>query len=147
MTRLTHGAAARRVRGGPTPEYAAWCEMRQRCKHAAKRKYRHWAGRGIKVCVRWNSFEAFLADMGPRPTAKHQVDRIKVNGDYEPANCRWATKQEQMRNTRVNRLLTFRGKTLSVAAWAEELGLNASTIRVRLHRGKSIEEALRRPQP
>lgn len=84
--------------------------------------------------------------MGRRPTPKHQIDRIDVNGNYEPGNCRWVTKSQNMRNTRVNRLLTLDGRTLSVAAWAEEIGISDSTIRTRLHRGKSTADALSPPR-
>jgi hypothetical protein len=138
MTRLTHGHAARSVRGQPTAEYRIWCNMHRRCKPNVK----NYGARGISVCERWTSFENFVADMGPMPSAHHSLDRKCVEGNYEPGNCRWATKTEQMRNTRANRLIEHNGKTQPLAAWAEEIGMSQDTLRVRLHRGKSIERVL-----
>lgn len=95
-----HGHAAR----DGTPEYHSWRSMRIRCSDPAHRYYRHYGGRGITVCERWaNSFEAFLADMGCRPSPKHTLDRIDNDGDYEPGNCRWATQSTQVRNSRHRR--------------------------------------------
>lgn len=93
-----HGHAPRNKRN---PEYIAWKAMRNRC--AAKvghPDYPYWAGRGIKICERWEDYAAFLADMGPRPSDKHSLDRINVDGHYEPGNCRWATLKEQRANQR-----------------------------------------------
>jgi hypothetical protein len=143
MTRLTHGAA---VVGKTMPEYRVWMWIRNRCNCQTATGYHRYGGRGIRVCERWASFETFLADMGRRPSPLHQIDRIDVNGNYEPSNCRWVTKSENMRNTRVTRMVTLNGITKSVAEWAEQLGISADTIRVRLHRGKTPAEALRSPQ-
>lgn len=123
-------------------EYSVWVAMRTRCRCPTSQSYRDYGGRGIKVCARWDLFENFLADMGPRPSRLHSLDRRNNNGDYEPSNCRWATRKEQLRNTRANRLLTHNGLTLPVAEWAERLGINANTIRVRLWEGFTTEAAL-----
>lgn len=94
----THGDAPR---SGKRPEYNVWLAMRDRCSNPDNKDYRHYGGRGIKVCEAWDSsYAAFIADMGYRPTPKHTIDRIEVNGGYEPGNCRWATWSEQRRNTR-----------------------------------------------
>ena len=85
--------------------------MLQRCYNPKHTNYRDYGGRGIKVCDRWReSFENFLADVGERPSPKHSLDRIKNDGDYEPGNCRWATRKEQHRNMRSNIRLVVNGR-------------------------------------
>jgi hypothetical protein len=97
-SRVKHGNARHRL-GITTTEYVIWCAMRQRCNNSRHHAYRHYGGRGIGVCRQWESFEQFLADMGPRPPGK-SIDRINNNGHYEPSNCRWATAKEQTANQR-----------------------------------------------
>lgn len=91
-----HGAVRQR-----SSEYRTWEAMRARCGNPNNNRYEIYGGRGIRVCERWqSSFENFIADMGRKPTRAHSIDRIDVNGNYEPANCRWATPKEQSANKR-----------------------------------------------
>lgn len=141
--RLTHGHARGRIR---TPEYRTWCMMKQRCCDIQNKKHQHYGGRGIKVCDRWlESFENFLADVGPRP-AGSSLDRIDNNGDYCPENCRWATAKQQARNTSRNRLITWNGVTKALAEWAEEVGIPYGSLKTRICKlGWPVERALTEP--
>jgi len=94
LTKETHGQSR-------TALYGTWNMMIQRCTNPHVERYPLYGGRGIKVCERWrNDFAAFAADMGPKPSPQHSIDRTNNDGDYEPGNCRWATRSEQQRNTR-----------------------------------------------
>jgi hypothetical protein len=94
----THGCASANNR---TPEYRSWKAMWTRCTNRKQKDAKTYIGRGITICKRWKSFENFLADMGPKPSLKHSIDRYPDNdGNYEPGNCRWATAKEQSSNSR-----------------------------------------------
>jgi hypothetical protein len=146
---VTHGATR-------TDEYRIWSGVVTRATNSRTRYADRYSLRGVTVCARWRQFEGFFADMGPRPSKDHSIDRRENDGGYwcgkcpecvslgRPANCRWATRTEQMRNVSANRLLTFQGKTQCVADWAQELGIPAHRLYTRLHRGWSIEESLLR---
>lgn len=110
-----------------TPEYRSWLSMMNRCADRHENKYPNYSGRGIKVCDRWKSFENFFADMGVRPKGK-TLDRINNDGNYDPSNCRWATRREQNINTSRNIKITLRGETLTISEWAERLGVKYSTL-------------------
>lgn len=120
--------------------------MIARCHNPQSKDYFKYGKRGIRVCQRWReSAEAFISDIGPRPSPKHSVDRINNDGDYEPGNCRWATMKEQCRNGRHNVYLTFRGKTLLLMDWADILKINAQVLRCRIYCGWSVKDALTIP--
>ena len=131
---------------GGTPTHNSWRAMLDRCFRPKHHQHQDYGGRGISVCPRWQeSFLNFLQDMGPRP-AGTTLERRDSNQDYSPSNCYWATRKEQNRNKRSNRLLTFQGSTLSLSAWAEKVGLKAHTLAARLDLyGWTLERALSTP--
>ena len=116
--------------------------MRDRCNNPNEPSFHRYGGRGIKVCERWNSsFENFLADMGERPDGM-TIDRADNDGDYEPGNCKWATRKEQSWNTRRNRYFELNGENLIMSEWARRLGTSTDTIDMRLKSGWPLEKAL-----
>lgn len=126
-------------------EHKVWVKMRSRCNNPNSKDYRHYGARGIKVCERWRFFKHFLADVGRRPPGAYTLDRINNDGWYEPGNCRWATKQQQQRNTRNNRLVSFRGESKPMIVWAEQFALPYEVVRNRLRIGWTAEKALTTP--
>lgn len=135
-----HGGAA----GGKlTPEYRSWRSMMKRCYGENDPNYLDYGGKGITVCERWKDFKNFREDMGPRPSAQHSIDRFpNRNGNYEPSNCRWATKKEQSQNRNNVRFLTHNDKTMCVADWARELGVNPRLLYGRLKTGMPLDLVL-----
>ena len=126
-----------------TPEYNIWCLMKRRCGNPRCRAYPRYGGRGITVCERWlHSFENFYADMGPRPSIKHSLDRIDNDLGYSPENCRWATAREQAYNTRDTTLITHNGRTLNLAEWSNETGISVKLLRSRCDQGLPPEKIL-----
>jgi hypothetical protein len=132
--------------GAYTLEYASWYTMITRCTNPESISFPSYGGRGIKVCDRWKDFLVFQSDMGHRPSPQHSLDRVNNDGDYEPGNCRWATRLEQSNNQRSNRLITFRGKTLSVAEMCRTYGKDHLLVRSRLREGWSVDAAMTYPR-
>lgn len=137
----------RRVEPGLSlsPEYKSWEKMRERCLDPNHDGYSAYGGRGITICDRWlESFVNFLEDLGRKPTPAHTIDRIDVNGNYEPSNCRWSTRTEQARNRRDNVTVVFRGETILMVDLAERYRIDRGVVYGRLKMGWSLDEALTR---
>ncbi len=122
--------------------YKIWQMMLSRCENPKHTAYPHYGAKGTRVCEAWHSFQQFLADMGPRPSPKHSLDRINNEGHYEPGNVRWATRREQANNRALTRMLTLRGVTKSVADWADQFSLRYDLVLQRLNRGWGPERCL-----
>lgn len=109
----------------------------------------YYTSRGITICERWiGSFENFLADMGPRPSLAHTLDRINNDGNYEPHNCRWATMAEQNANRRAPKhtvWFTKDGLTMNLTDWAKHLGVNPVVFRNRRYKGWTLEQTINTP--
>lgn len=129
-------------------EWCIWYRMLERCYNEKHRGYKNYGARGISVCSKWRkSFRSFFEYIGARPSAAYSLDRINVNKSYEPGNVRWATRKQQARNTRTNRVLKFQGKSAPLVEWAEKTGLSPSVIWKRLALGWTVERALSQPVP
>lgn len=121
-----------------SPTWNSWRAMIKRCTQESSINFHKYGGRGISICSEWMAFENFLKDMGRRP-AGMSLDRIDVNGNYEPNNCRWATAKQQNRNTTCNRMLNYKGKDYCLAELAETLGISTQTISRRIEKGVPID--------
>lgn len=121
--------------------FRIWNAMRARCSSPRHARYADYGGRGIRVCDRWQAFSAFLADMGDPPPGC-SIDRIDNGADYGPGNCRWATAAEQNLNTRRNVVITYDGVTLTATEWAARIGIPPKTLRQRIYRGATPEQAV-----
>ena len=131
------------------PGYQCWTSMNSRCRNPNRESYRRYGGRGITVCPEWQGrggYERFIAHIGPRPSPKHQIDRIDNDGNYEPGNVRWVLPAVNWKNrSEFRRKLTCRGKTKTIVSWAAESGVHADTIARRLKLGCGAEEAIFTP--
>jgi hypothetical protein len=141
MTAIKHGHTLRRQK---TRAYVIWSGMRQRCSNQNRDKFAYYGGRGITVCVEWSSFVTFLSDMGEPPPGM-SLDRINNDGPYCKANCRWASRSMQTKNSSQGNVIEFQGEALNVCDWEERLGISQGAIRRRLKRGWSIAKALTTP--
>ncbi len=135
--------------------YWVWSDIKTRCYNKNSVRYKDYGGRGIKICDEWLDFQNFYEwamtngykeEMLPSGRNRLTIDRIDVNGNYCPENCRWVTQKEQTNNTRVNHYLEFNGKKQTLSEWGEEVGISVSTLAQRInHLGWSIERALTTP--
>lgn len=126
-----------------TPEHETWMKIIQRCTNPNVERFPHYGGRGITVCDRWkDSFPSFIADMGPRPSDEHSIERNDVNGNYEPNNCRWATDAEQARNRTNNKILEYQGESYIQKDLADKFGITHYQLSYHLNQGKTVEEAV-----
>lgn len=130
---ITHGRTY-------SPEWNSWQAMRARCQRPSHTWFHRYGGRGIQICDRWKSFEAFLSDMGPRPPGS-TLERINNDGNYEPGNCRWATRKEQGQNMRTTKKLMLGGKVISMTELAARSGVGLTTLSYRLRAGWTVEDA------
>lgn len=141
------GCVAPRNKGASLhPLYGTWRNMVARCHDPSAVGFRQYGGRGITVCDRWRAdFFNFLEDMGARPSSGLTIDRINNDGNYEPGNCRWATRTEQNSNRRTRphpSAIEHDGKVLGITAWSRELGIKLTTLRRRIEKGKPIDAVL-----
>lgn len=136
ISSLTHGEKAN---GRTSPEYLTWINIRQRCGNPNSEDFQNYGGRGISVCGHWrDSFANFLEDMGRRPSPEHSIDRIDNDGNYEPSNCRWATRIQQQRNKRSNHFVTVDGVKMTVVAAAQVVGITEGGIRRRARKSSEV---------
>jgi len=124
--------------------YSTWKSMRRRCNSPSSPSFKNYGGRGIAVCEKWNaSFHAFVEDMGERPPG-YSIERIDVNGDYEPSNCKWIPRNHQSRNTRRSRIFEFNGVPYALWDLTKASGLKPDTVKERIERGLALDEVIDR---
>ena len=136
----THGLTRER----PRP-YRIWSGMRQRCNDQKNKDYPNYGGRGIKICPEWDDYLTFWEDMKEGYSDQLTIDRIDNMKGYSKDNCKWSTTKQQINNTRVNRLVTYKGETTTTTLWAEKIGMSSALLRYRLDSGYSVEEAIETP--
>jgi hypothetical protein len=128
-------------------EYGVWIKVVDRCRNPLHPHFHNYGGRGITICDRWlESFENFYADMGPRNSPRHQIDRIDNDGNYEPKNCRWATRRVNALNRRNTVWVVYNGRNRKLAELAAEAGISERVVYGRVMKGGwSVEEAITVP--
>jgi predicted nucleic acid-binding Zn ribbon protein len=147
-----HASKNKRHGYSGTREHAAWLDLRNRCRNPGVHNYDRYGARGITVCERWNVFENFLADMGPRPGKGYSVERIDNDGNYEPSNCMWATKLEQNRNRRgvltpeKVKLIKLAPPSASYRDISKQVGCSENAV-YRVRKGRSFAEHHREAKP
>ena len=125
------------------PEYKSWIQMKQRCCNPKSTQYYLYGARGITICQRWlDSFENFLEDMGNKPDNSYTIDRIDVNGNYEPSNCKWSTKIEQGNNRRNNRWITYNGNQYTISEFARLFSVEPNNVFADFRRGLTEEQII-----
>lgn len=135
-TQTTHGMSY-------SQEWRAWANMKVRCTNTAYAHYADYGGRGISVYQEWkSSFEAFFAHIGPSPGKGYSVDRIDVNGNYEPGNVKWSTQREQTQNTRKSRIYELDGERCCVSEWVRRLDISRHALTNWLKKGRSFPDAI-----
>jgi hypothetical protein len=118
-----------------TPTYKSWQSMLERCYNKNVKYYNNYGGRGIEVCERWKtSYENFYEDMGLRPGKEYSLDRIDVNKNYSPENCRWATNKEQSRNKRNTVYVEYEGQKMPIIEASEKSGIPYRILLGRLNK-------------
>lgn len=127
-----------------SPTHRSWLAMLQRCDNPNTRNYPRYGGRGITVCQEWRTFEVFLKDMGERPDGM-TIDRIDVNGNYEPSNCRWANYKTQTNNRAVTRMIAANGQTLPLTEWSALIGIKPITLEKRIKAGWTDHDTINTP--
>ncbi len=135
--------------GSGTPEYQAWKHIKERCYDKTDRMYPNYGGRGISMCDRWlgeNGVVNFINDVGKRPSKKYSIDRIDVNKNYEPDNCKWSTRKEQNNNKTNTIYIEYKGVKLNLAQWAEKTGMRYSLLSDRYHRNWDTERIFNQPK-
>lgn len=138
----THGMKRRK---SAVPEYAVWTMMKRRCSDPNDPSFPRYGGRGIGYAERWETFEAFISDVGRRPSSRHSLERVDNNGNYEPTNCVWALPRQQANNTRSNTMVTYEGRSQPLSPLARRFGMKPDVVRWRIHAGWSVYDALTQP--
>lgn len=127
--------------------YHIWFDMKRRCYQKQNKRWEKYGGRGIKVCPEWvNNFQAFFDwSMANGYADNLTIDRIDMDGDYSPDNCRWADEIQQANNRSNNHYITYHGETKTMMEWSRELVVSYTTLRRRINAGWDIEKAFERP--
>lgn len=151
-TRINNGKSVVKHRGRGTRLYHVWSDIKIRCFNSKSSNYANYGGRGITMCDEWRNDFATFRDWSiangydeTAPKGQYTIERINVNGNYEPSNCRWATTKEQGNNRRNNHLLTYDGETHTIAEWSEITGIRHDTLLRRLKKGWTPEKTLTEP--